>query len=290
MTVGTAATLLPIRHDWASPVGFDVSVPTAVLAHDDGSEQRLLLSHLTTERVTYRLLAPTNKDAGTLLALVDVATDTWVRVPRWEDESRVDAPGVSSGSAVAIPCNTADKPTFAVGRQVILWRDANTWEVTTCDALSSTDVTADLVSDWGPGTIIAPVMPGRLVLPLAVSHWVPTSGALQCVIDFDLTDIAGVGTGGTATTGVPTAIRVTSTTVGKFGKAPMVATVTDVEGNILTGEGIVWSSADPTNAPVYASGDPTVAVVGNPNGLLATKTITATLGAVNGSGGAFLVG
>jgi hypothetical protein len=198
-------------------------------------------------------------------------------MPRWEDQSRLSA-AASSGSAVVIACNTADKPTFVAGRQVILWRDANTWEVTTATAVASGSVTADLASSWGAGTIIAPVMPGRLVLPLALSHWVPTSGALQCAIDFDLTDIAGVGTGGTGTTGTAAAIVVGDTAVGKASRGAITATVTDAAGNRLPGTGIVWTSSDATNAPVYATSDPSVAMVGNPNGLLVNKTITATLG------------
>jgi hypothetical protein len=287
MTVGTSAVLIPIRHDWSDPVGLASRVPGVVLDHDDGSEQRLALSSVTTERVTYRLLPPSNLHATPLLALVDLATDTWVRVPRWEDEARVSS-ALSSGSAVVIPCDTTNKPTFAMGRQVILWRDAVTWEVTTATAVASGSVTADLASSWAAGTIIAPVMPGRLVLPLSLTHWVPTTGAADCTIDFDLTDIAGVGTGGSATTAAAAALTVTSALVGKFGRAAFYATVTDAEGNVIAPTGLVWTSSDPTNAPVHATPDPGVAIVGNPNGLLLTVTITATIGAVSGNGGAFL--
>jgi hypothetical protein len=52
----------------------------------------------------------------------------------------------------------------------------------------------------------------------------------------------------------------------------------------------VWTSSDATNAPVYATSDPSVAMVGNPNGLLVNKTITATLGSLNDTGTAFLLG
>jgi hypothetical protein len=289
MSVGDAATLIPIRHDWSSPVEVEPHTPTSVLPHDDGSEQRLLLSHVSTERVTYRPLPPTSREATTFLALVDLATDAWVRVPRWEDEARVSA-AVSAGSGVSIPCVTSNKPTFATGRQVILWRSATEWEVTTVDSFTASEVVADLVDDWAAGTIIVPVMPGRLALPLSLSHWVPTTGALQCVVDFDLRDIAGVGTGGTSVAGVPDAITVTSALVGKYGRAALRATVTDAEGNVLAGQPIVWTSADPTDAPCWASSDPHVVIVENPNGVLDTVAITATLGAVNDSGSAFLVG
>jgi hypothetical protein len=66
-------------------------VPTTVLLARRRVGTAAPLLHLTTERVTYRLLAPTNRDAGNLLALVDLATDGWVRMPRWEDQSRLSA-------------------------------------------------------------------------------------------------------------------------------------------------------------------------------------------------------
>jgi hypothetical protein len=133
------------------------------------------------------------------------------------------------------------------------------------------------------------------VLPLALTQWVPTSGALQCVVDFSLADIAGVGTGGAAVAGVVATVGVRGhysggISVGKFGRAAAVADVYDAAGNRLSGTGIVWTSSDPTNAPVWATPDPAVAIVGNPNGVTATKTITATIGAVSGNASAFLIG
>lgn len=287
MTVGTSAPLLAIRHDWSVPVELESHVPCTVLPRDDGSEQRLALSHLATEHVTYRLLPPTNREAAALLALD--GTDAWVRVPRWEDESRVST-AVTSGSGVSIPCDTTNKPTFAVGREIILWRSALEYEVTTADAVTSSTITADLADDWAAGTIIAPVMPGRMVFPISRAHWVPTSGALTFVVAFDLTDIAGVGTGGAGTTGVATAITVYPTSVGKFARAGILAIVTDAAGNILPGDGIVWSSADAVNAPVYSSSDPAIGIVSNPNGIDGTVSITATLGALSAAASARLLG
>jgi hypothetical protein len=192
-----------------------------------------------------------------------------------------------------IACDTTNKPTFVAGRQIILWRGADEFEVTTASAATSSSVTADLTLAWGAGTIIVPVMAGRVVLPLSRSHWVPTTGVLEFAVDFDPTDIAGVGTGGTATSGVAVSVGVRGVynggiDVGAYGRAAAIADVRDTAGNKLPGTGIVWSSSDPTNAPVYATSDPGVAMVGNPNGLLVNKTITATLGALSGSATAFL--
>lgn len=289
MSLGDTAPLVTIAHDWASPVERVRSTPAAVMQNRDGSEQRLSLSHLATDRLTYRLTAPSAFDAAIFPALPDLATDTIVRVPRWEDQTRTGS-AADAGSAIVIACDTVDRPTFVVGAQVILWRSPSSYEVTTIDALTTTSITADLVSAWGAGTVVAPVMAGRVVLPVALAHWVPTTGALTFAVDFDLADLAGVGTGGDAAAGVPYAISVTSIVIGRGGRAPIIAIVTDAEGNVLVGEPIAWTSADPVNAPVYASGDPTVAMVGNPNGGTTSKTITATLGAVVGTGGAYLLG
>jgi hypothetical protein len=115
---------------------------------------------------------------------------------------------------------------------------------------------------------------------------------LEFVVDFSLTDIAGVGTGGSATTGVAAAITNSGAVVGHFGRSPAYAVVTDAAGNILPGDGIVWTSSDATNAPVYASSDPGIAIVGNPNGLGSVSpsaTLTATLGALTADGDVYLV-
>jgi hypothetical protein len=295
MSVGDTAPLLALGHDWTTPPELSRRIPTVVLEHDTGSEQRLALSHVHTDRMTYRLLPPTARDASILLTLADVAVDSIVRVPRWEDQARVTPVGVSAGSSVVIPCDTTDKPTFAAGRQIILWRDAHTYEVTTAAAIAAGSVTADLATNWAPGTIIAPVMPGRLVLPFSLTHWVPSTGALTLVVDFTVTDIAGVGTGGAGVAGVPAVVTVSNTNVGHDGRSPIGATVTDAAGNLLVNQPVVWTSADPTNAPVYATSDPQIAMVSNPNslggiGIGVFVTITATLGSLIGNGSANLHG
>jgi hypothetical protein len=250
MSVGDTAPLIALGHDWSAPPELARGVPTAILEHETGSEQRLALSHVHTDRMTYRLLPPTARDASILLTLADVAVDTIVRVPRWEDQARVTPAGVSAGSAIVIPCDTTNKPTFAIGRQIILWRDAHTYEVTTAAAIAAGSVTADLASDWAPGTIIAPVMPGRLVLPFALTHWLPSTGALGLVIDFDVRDIAGIGSGGAGVAGVPFVLTVSDTSVSHKARGPIRAFVTDAAGNYLVNQPVVWTSADPTNAPV----------------------------------------
>jgi hypothetical protein len=293
VSLGDTATLVTIAHDWASPVERVRTYPTSVLPlHEDGTEQRLGLSDVPTDVLTYRLTAPTALDAAYLTTLPDYATDTIVRLPRWEDQARV-ADAVTAGSGVVVSCVTSDpltdKPTFVVGAQVIFWRSPSSYEVTTLDAVTDESITVDLADDWGAGTVVAPVTAVRLTLPLELTQWVPTSGALTCQVSTSLTDIAGVGTGGTKAAGVAAAIVVSDTGVPGGGRAPIRARVTDAAGNELPGDGIVWTSADTTNAPVYATSDPRVALVGNPNSLIFTsRTITATLGALSDTGTAFL--
>jgi hypothetical protein len=289
MAVGDSATVLPIRHDWAAPPERARTYPSVVLPHDDGSEQRLALSHVATDTVTYRILAPSAADATHLAVLPELAADTWVRVPRWEDEARVGA-AVSAGAGVVIPCDTTDKPLFTVGGQVILWRSPSSYEVTTATAVAADSVTATIANDWAAGTIIAPVRAGRLVYPLSLTHWLPTTGALTLAIVFSLGDIAGVGSGGASATASPAAIVVSnSSLVGKYGRGVISAIVTDAVGNVIPAA-ITWTSADPANAPVYASGTPGVAVVENPNGVTSNVTITGAVGAFSDTGTARLVG
>lgn len=295
MGVGDTAPLLALGHDWTTPPELSRGWPTVLLTRDVGSAQRISLSHLPVERMTYRLLPPTSRDASILLTLADIAIDTIVRVPRWEDQARVTPVGVTAGSAVVIPCDTTDKPTFAVGRQIILWRDAHTFEVTTATAIAAGSVTADLAADWAPGTIIAPVMPCRLVLPFALTHWAASTGALTLVVDFNVRDIAGVGTGGGGAVGVPATLNVTSVDVGHAGRGALAAIVTDAAGNLLVNQPIVWTSSDPTNVPVYATSDPHIVIASNPNsiggvGIGGSATITATLGALTGYGSVTLHG
>ena len=59
-------------------------------------------------------------------------------------------------------------------------------------------------------------------------------------------------------------------------------------GNVLSGDAIVWTSSDDIDMPIHASGDPSVAIVGNPNGVSGSRTATATIGAVVGNLTVFL--
>lgn len=285
--LATSAPLVVLRHDWSVPVERERTFPTDVIGPtEDGHEQRLALSHLATDRMTYRLIAPDWYDAETIRLLGHAATDTTVRMPRWEDEARVTT-AITAG-ATSVPCDPTDKRLYVAGVHVLLWRDAQTYEVATIDAVNaaSLDVVDPLASDWGAGTIVAPITACRVVVPLELTNWVPvTAGAQTFVVETTYGDIAGVGTGGSSTTTTATALSVSSVSVGARGRSPIYATVTDASGLVIPGTGIVWSTNDAVNAPVTNTADPAVALVGNPNALddNASYTITATLGALSDS-------
>lgn len=285
MSLGDTAPLLAIAHDWTAPIVRERHVPTNVIPARDGAEQRIGLSHIATDVITYRLLPPTAFDAALLASVADVATDRIVRVPRWEDLTRVDT-GVSAGSAVVIPCDTTDRPTFASGIQVLLWRTGQQYEVVTASAVASGSVTADLTSDWAAGTMVAPITAARIVLPLDVSVWGSvTSGALELTVECTLADVAGVGTGGTASTGTADALSIPdSAGISHAGRSSLTATVTDAAGESIPASGIVWSSSDPSVCEVWATPDARIAIIENRRTAFATPdsaTITATLGALS---------
>lgn len=289
MSLGDTAVVIVVAHDWSDPINIVRSFPSRVLPRRSGSEQRIALSHVATERITYRILAGDERDAATLTPLVQTATDTVVRMPRWEDQTRVTT-AVSAGVDTVL-CDTTDRANYVAGSQAILWRSPQEYEVAEIAIVTtgSLEFTAPLVSDWGAGTIVAPITACRLVEPLALSHWLPTTGALSFTVDTDLTDIAGVGTGGTGVAGVPYAITVSDTLVRPTGRGVITARVTDAVGDELPGDGIIWTSSDPTNAPVVATSDPGRALVYNPNSLIsATIPITAELGLLSDTGTAFL--
>jgi hypothetical protein len=292
MSLGDTASLVTLLHDWSEPVERVRHFPTILIDRRDGSEQRQGLSHLGTDTLTYRLIAPDSTIAQVLPPLIELATDTIVRVPRWEDQARVTT-AISAGVST-VPCDPTDKPTFVADAQVILWRSPELYEVAVIDTVggSSIDTVDPTTLDWGAGTIVAPITAARVVLPLSLTHWgTATTGAQSFVVECSLADLAGVGTGGTGTTGTPDAIVVSDpVSVPPYGRAAFIATVTDAAGNILPGDGIVWTSSDVPNAPVYATSDPGIALVSNPNGLFfsPTATITATLGALTDSGTARL--
>jgi hypothetical protein len=289
VALGDSAPLIVVAHDWTSPVERVREYPTAVMVAEDGTEQRQALSHLPTDTITYRILAPSMAEALAVRAAVDLADDHIVRIPRWEDQTRVDT-AASAGSAVTVSCDTTDRPTFVVGAQVILWRGPGEYEVATLDGVTDTDITVDLADDWAAGTIVAPITAARLVEPLTLTHWGSTSGALDLVVECTLADLAGVGTGGSGAAGTPAAIVIVAdVTVLSCGREPIAARVTDAAGNVLTGQAIVWTSSDAVNAPVSPTSDPHVAIVGNPTPVfIATATITATLGALSDTASANL--
>lgn len=296
--LAVSAPLVVLRHDWSAPVERERTFPTVVLGPQrDGNEQRLSLSDVPTDTVTYRLIAGDARgqftawyDAETIRVVPRMATDALVRMPRWEDEARVTT-AITAG-ATTIPCDPTDKPLYVAGVEVLLWRDPQTFEVATIDTVgaSSIDVVDALVRDWGAGTIVAPITPGRIAFPLDLTQWVPvTTGAQQFAVTFSLRDVAGVGTGGSSTTTTAAAISVSNVSVGSRGRAAIYATVTDASGLAIPGTGIVWSTSDPINAPVTNTADPAVAMVGNPNAIDSSATITATLGALSANGTADLL-
>lgn len=281
-----SAPLVTIAHDWAAPVERATTFPSRVLTHWDGSEQRQSLSHVGTDRITYRAIAPTAVDAVSLNLLARLATNALIRIPRWEDQTRVDTAVVAT--ATNVPCDTVDRPAFVDGAEVIIWRSPSSYEVGVLDTVNadSIDLVDPLANDWGAGSIVAPISEARLILPLGMSHWAPTSGIPELTVEVALRDLAGLGSGGTAVAGVPYAIAVSEAHAATFGGRDfVVAVVTDVAGNVLSPDAIVWTSNDPTNCPVYATSEPGVAIVSNPTPIMFTSRLAiATIGAVSGSG------
>lgn len=288
-----SAPLVTIRHDWSDPVEVVSTLPSRVLAKEDGTEQRLPLSQSATEVVTYRLIAPTYGDAANLKTLLDAATDALVRVPRWEDEARIpDGSSVLAGDST-IPCDPSDRPSFVAGSEVLLWRSPTSYEVAVIDTVggSSIDTVDPLASDWAAGTIVVPIHEARVHLPIAITHWVPTTGALAVAFAFDVRDLAGIGTGGAAATSAVASLSVawrneSSAPLLRVGARMIVAVEAfDAAGDALSNVPIVWSSSSVTDAVVYATLDPMVAVVEGTRTAFAsaTVTITATVGAVSDS-------
>lgn len=284
-----SAPLLTVAHDWTSPPERTATAPTAILSAEDGSEQRLSLGGVVTETLTYRLLAPSYGDAAQLKALLDNATDALVRVPRWEDQARIpDGSSVLAGDST-IPCDPSNKPTFVAGSEVLLWRSASSYEVAVIDTVggASIDVVDPLASGWAAGTTVVPISEARVVLPITLTHWVPTSGALDVAFTIDVRDLAGLGTGGTAITATVGSMAIawrTAPSLLYYGsRAVLAVEAFDAAGNPLTGVPVVWTSGDP-DAAIWATVDPMVAVVEGrrtagpfPNDV----TLTATVGSVS---------
>jgi hypothetical protein len=285
-----SAPLITVRHDWADPVDVEPTIPSRVLTAETGEEQRLALSHVAATIVTYRLLAPTANDAAQLKTVVDEATDGLVRIPRWEDEARVTT-AVTAG-ATTIPCDPNDRPTFVAGSEVLLWRSPTNYEVAVIDTVgaSSIDTVDALAADWGAGTIVVPISEARLVTPLSLTHWVPTSGALTVSFEVGLRDLAGLGSGGTAVAGTPATLTLMwrgplYNTLYRFGRAMVTAEVFDAAGVPLTNVDITWTSADDTDFEVWPTLNPHVAVVEATRVLAGFDTValTATAGAASDS-------
>lgn len=283
-----SAPLLTVAHDWSAPVERVTTYPSRLIQKWDGSTQGLSLSHLPTHRLTYRLIAADANEAVSLNVLAKLADDALVRIPRWEDQARITV--AASGDTIA--GEFADRPAFVVGNEVIFWRSPASYEVGVLATVTDAEITLEdaLASTWAAGTIVAPVSEARVVFPLSLSHWAPTSGIPQLTVDVGLRDLAGLGSGGAAVAGTPTAITITGGGPQKNGvpnaqpngRAFIVAVVTDAVGNVLVRDDIVWTSADPTNCPVWASGEPGVAIFANPTPVDDTgSTITATLGALS---------
>jgi hypothetical protein len=291
VTVGLSAPLVTLAHDWTSDVVREATYPTTVLERRDRTEQRQALSTVRSERLTYRLLAPSAEHAAILHTLPTLATDRLIRMPRWEDQVRLTAAASSGGSSLTVN-DTTYLPTFEVGAAIILWRDPFTYELAEIDTVSGTSIaTVDpLAATWAAGTIVCVVEPVRLAFPLDVTHWRATSGALEFVVDRLVNDVAGLGTGGSATTGTTAAItlnsrRLSSLGLLRFARGALVARCTTAAGDDLTGVPVVWSSSDPTNLGVWATADAQVAVIENlrPDASLGSsvnRVITATVGAV----------
>lgn len=199
------APLLDVPHNWIDGVTRVVAAPCAVLATEDGTEQRLAHAAGTGTTLTYRVAAPSSAAMGRLLAQVTAAyaaadpDRARVRAVRWEDAVTLAAE--ATAGATTLTTGAAQDCTlraFADGGAVALWipeQPARTLTAVTLaasGAVAATTLTlaAGLADGWPAGTRVAPIADARLVEPVQVTRRTGTVAVAEIVVAL-ASDVAG---------------------------------------------------------------------------------------------------
>lgn len=261
--VGAPLVVVPLNlflvpPDWSEPVIHTPAWRTDVLVGEDGTEQRVSQRDGPAERIRYEAALMDQVEAGTELLILGTAQDARVLMPRWFDATALT--GAVSIGATSIPCDTTDRG-FVVGGQVLLWRrTAQLSEVRTIAGVSSSaiDITGDPATmNWAfpSDTVVLPVAPARLVLPLARTY---VGGILSSVrIEADWEGEAPPTLGPTASAAVTITIVVDEGASNIFRPGAYVvahAEVLDADGLEIPEAVVTWSVDDPTICTVQPVG------------------------------------
>ena len=244
--------------NWSSPVELVSTWRTDVLQGEDGTEQRVSQRAASADRIRFGVSLMDQGEAGTERLILAGGQDGRVLMPRWCDATALTA-AVTIG-ATSIPCDTTDRA-FVAGGQVLLWRrQAQLAEVRLINAVSPTaiDITGDAATmAWAfpSDTLVVPVAPARLVLPLARTY---VGGVLVDVkVDAEYEVEQPPALGPTASTAVTISIGLDEGASNIFRPGAFIvahAEVRDADDLEIPEAVVVWSVDDPTICTVQSVG------------------------------------
>ena len=180
---GSRIVLIP--QEYEAPVTETLSFLTDIITALDGSEQRIALRKNPRQlfEVTYKL---TTNDRQRMQALLMDWTDQVFGFPVQHEALKLTS-AVSSG-ATSYPVLAADEVDLRLGGLAVVITDANTFDVITIDALTSTTITAADVSinAYPAGTLIMPMRTVNVVRTISGSREINNMELFKVL--FEVTD------------------------------------------------------------------------------------------------------
>ena len=176
--------------NWREPHQTELGYLTAIMAAEDGTEQRVQLRVVATRAESFTVSAYDARAVAQLGPDVFRAPGARVTVPCWPDASTLTAP--ASSGATALVCDATDRG-FTVGGYAVLWRSPTAHERVTIGGVSGGGLTVGaLASDWPAGALVLPGRIGRLTNDLERSRENPVMTDLPITVEYEMVLTYGV--------------------------------------------------------------------------------------------------
>lgn len=253
-----ALNLFLVPPDWSEPVQLTSAWRTDVLVGEDGTEQRVSQRDGPADTIRYQASLMDQVEAGTERLILATAQDARVLMPRWFDASALT--GAVTIGATSIPCDTTDRG-FVVGGQVLLWRRAaQLAEVRTIAGVAPTaiDITGDPATmNWAfpSDTVVLPVSPARLKLPLARTFLGGILSSVRIEAEWEVEEAPTLGPTPSAVASLSIIVDEGASNIFRAGAYIVAhAEVLDADNLKIPEAVVAWSVDDPTICSVQSVG------------------------------------
>lgn len=179
---GKRISVFSVEIDWSDGFTETIEYKTDLMTATSGQEQRVQLRTIPRYGATYMAMTLDEKDSAAMDALIYGWQAKLFGVPWWPDASILNSQAGSGSSTLMV--DTVNKPAFAAGGLVMVWRDQHTWEAIGVLSVASDAITttSQLVSTWAAGSVVVPLKLGRLSDQMEIDS--PANWASKCKVTF----------------------------------------------------------------------------------------------------------